>query len=70
VANIRHSLAATCLQGPLATWVEAETCSVMLSHLLMGFELQLYEPADYAMIYWCVTKHVTFCVSDMVCLTS
>jgi hypothetical protein len=27
----------------------------MLAHLLMGFELQLYEPADYAMIYWCVT---------------
>jgi hypothetical protein len=25
-----------------------------LSHLLMGFELQLYEPADYAMIYWCI----------------
>lgn len=41
-----------CLQGPLATWVESETAWVMVVHLLMGFELQLYEPADYTMIYW------------------
>jgi hypothetical protein len=40
------------LQGPLATWVESETAWVMSRHLLMGFELQLYEPADYTMIYW------------------
>jgi hypothetical protein len=40
------------LQGPLATWVESETAWVMVRHLLMGFELQLYEPADYTMIYW------------------
>lgn len=39
-------------QGPLATWVEAETAGVMARHLLMGFELQLYEPVDYAMLYW------------------
>ncbi|WIA23577.1 hypothetical protein OEZ85_000294 [Tetradesmus obliquus] len=42
------------IAGPLATWVEVETCSVMLAHLLMGFELSLYEPADYAMVYWYV----------------
>ena len=23
-----------------------------MRHLLMGFELSLYEPADYAMVYW------------------
>lgn len=42
------------IAGPLATWVEVETCSVMLAHLLMGFELSLYEPADYGMVYWYV----------------
>lgn len=40
--------------GPLATWVERETAGCMVQHLLMGFELDLYEPKDYTMIYWCV----------------
>jgi len=39
-------------QGPLATWVETETAWVLVRHLLMGYELQLYEPVDYTMIYW------------------
>ncbi|PNH08064.1 N-alpha-acetyltransferase, 35 NatC auxiliary subunit [Tetrabaena socialis] len=39
-------------QGPLGTWVEYETCATMLHHLLMGFELELYEPHEYDMIYW------------------
>ncbi|KAF8061133.1 NAA35 [Scenedesmus sp. PABB004] len=38
--------------GPLATWVEAETCFGMVHHLGMGFELDLYEPPDYAMVFW------------------
>jgi hypothetical protein len=36
---------------------------VELTHLLMGFELQLYEPADYAMIHWCVTLMFFVCYS-------
>jgi hypothetical protein len=40
--------------GPLATWVERETASCMVQHLLMGFALDLYEPKDYTMIYWSV----------------
>ena len=38
--------------GPLATWVERETAGCMVQHLLMGFELELYEPKEYTMIYW------------------
>ena len=38
--------------GPLATWVEKETASCMAQHLLMGFELDLYEPKEYTMIWW------------------
>ena len=38
--------------GPLATWVERETAGCMIQHLLMGFELDLYEPKEYTMIYW------------------
>ncbi len=41
-------------QGPLGTWVEHETSANMLAHLLLGFELQMYEPKEYAMVYWCV----------------
>lgn len=38
--------------GPLTAWVERQTARVVASHLLMGFELDLYEPRDYAMLYW------------------
>ncbi|GLC42304.1 hypothetical protein PLESTB_000661600 [Pleodorina starrii] len=39
-------------QGPLSTWVEVQTALTQLHHLLMGFELELYEPLEYDMIYW------------------
>lgn len=39
-------------QGPLATWIERETSESMVHHLLMGFELNLYQPCEYAMIFW------------------
>jgi len=40
--------------GPLSCWVERQTARVVASHLIMGFELELYEPRDYAMLYWWV----------------
>ncbi|KAI8470361.1 MAG: Mak10 subunit, NatC N-terminal acetyltransferase-domain-containing protein [Monoraphidium minutum] len=40
--------------GPLSAWVERQTARVVAAHLLMGFELELYEPRDYASIYWYV----------------
>ncbi|KXZ50476.1 hypothetical protein GPECTOR_16g650 [Gonium pectorale] len=38
--------------GPLSTWVEFQTGAAMLHHLLLGFELELYEPLEYDMVYW------------------
>ncbi|GAX76015.1 hypothetical protein CEUSTIGMA_g3458.t1 [Chlamydomonas eustigma] len=38
--------------GPLGTWVERETAGSMLQHLLMGFQLELYEAKEYIMMYW------------------
>lgn len=32
-------------QGPLATWIERETCGSILGHLQLGFRLDLYQPA-------------------------
>ena len=40
------------MQGPLGTWVEYEICSTTLHHLLLGFELRLYEDREYDLIYW------------------
>lgn len=40
--------------GPFSCWVERATARIVATHLLMGFELELYEPRDYAMIYWWV----------------
>ena len=40
------------VQGPLATWVERETALMMLQHLLLGFELELYQRYELCMIYW------------------
>lgn len=39
--------------GPLSCWVERQTARIVAAHMLMGFELELYEPRDYAMLYWC-----------------
>jgi len=41
-------------QGPLATWVEKETAWSMASHVLLGFELELYEPSEVPMLLWYV----------------
>lgn len=40
------------MQGPLSTWVEMECCSELLSHLLLGFELECYLPYEYCTLYW------------------
>lgn len=39
-------------QGPLSTWVECQTAAAEALHLLLGFELELYSPSEFAMIYW------------------
>ena len=36
----------------MATWVEFETCNTMIWHLLLGFELELYEPREFTMLFW------------------
>jgi hypothetical protein len=38
--------------GPLSAWVERQTARIIAAHLLMGFELDLYEPRDHGMLYW------------------
>ncbi|GBF89805.1 hypothetical protein Rsub_02975, partial [Raphidocelis subcapitata] len=38
--------------GPLTAWVERQTARVMATHIAAGFELELYEPRDYAALYW------------------
>jgi len=38
--------------GPLSTWVECQTAASEALHLLLGFELELYQPSEYAMVYW------------------
>ncbi|KAF5838431.1 Mak10 subunit, NatC N-terminal acetyltransferase-domain-containing protein [Dunaliella salina] len=38
--------------GPLSTWVECQTAASEALHLLLGFELDLYQPSEYAMVYW------------------
>jgi hypothetical protein len=40
------------LQGPNATWVEKECAGVLLQHLTMGFELDLYAPEEFCMLFW------------------
>lgn len=39
-------------QGPVATWVEREACTTMLAHLMLGFQLDLYQPYEYRSVYW------------------
>jgi hypothetical protein len=43
------------LQGPLAMWVEVETCSVMLNHLLMCCELHISKNNSITIVicYFC-----------------
>ena len=39
-------------QGPCALWVEKSCAAVLLQHFLMGFELDLYQPKEFCMLYW------------------
>jgi len=48
-----HEVIASCAQGPLGTWVEIETASAMLQHLLLGCAQQLYAPREFCSLYWC-----------------
>ena len=36
----------------MATWVEGEACKTMVSHLMLGFPLDLYQPHEFRAIYW------------------
>jgi hypothetical protein len=40
------------MQGPCAAWVEKGCAAVLLQHFLLGFELDLYQPKEFCMIYW------------------
>lgn len=40
------------LQGPLAAWIEKETCDCIVQHLCMGFELDLYQPHELPLMAW------------------
>jgi len=39
------------MQGPCAAWVEKGCAAVLLQHFL-GFELDLYQPKEFCMLYW------------------
>jgi len=39
--------------APFGAWVVSQTLGTMLRFLLLGFELELYAPCEYRMIYWC-----------------
>lgn len=50
--------------GPCSSWVEKGCSAVLLQHFLMGFELNLYQPKEFCMIYWyCDYLHGTVAVS-------
>jgi len=38
--------------GPFTIWVEKESCQIMIRHLLLGFDQELYQPNEYLSIYW------------------
>jgi hypothetical protein len=40
------------LQGCLSTWVEKEATQVVLQHLMLGFELDVYAPHEFTYLYW------------------
>lgn len=40
-------------QGPCGCWVEKECASMLLQHLQLGFELDVYAPEEYCMLFWC-----------------
>ena len=47
------------VQGPCAAWVERSCTAVLLQHFLLGFELELYQPKDFCMLYWYITPPPT-----------
>lgn len=50
--------------GPCAAWVEKGCAAVLLQHFLLGFELDLYQPKEFCMIYWyCDYLHGTVAVT-------
>jgi len=63
-------LAADDPQGPLATWVEKETAWHMVSHLLMGFELELVEAGEVPMLYWYADFLLATCAQDLAALSA
>lgn len=40
------------MQGPCAAWVEKGCAAVLLQHFLLGFEMDLYQPKEFCMLYW------------------
>ena len=50
-AAMQHACCAV-LQGPCASWVEKSCAAVLLQHFLMGFELDLYQPKEFCMLFW------------------
>ncbi len=40
------------MQGPCAAWVEKGCAAVLLQHFLLGFDLDLYQPKEFCMLYW------------------
>lgn len=41
----------------MKSWAEEQTCWIACRFLMLGFELELYSPSEYCMIYWYV-EHV------------
>lgn len=50
--------------GPCASWVEKSCSAVLLQHFMLGFELSLYQPKEFCMLYWyCDYLHGTVAMS-------
>jgi hypothetical protein len=40
------------LAGPVTAWVESEAAKTMGAHIMLGFQLDLYYPYEYCVMYW------------------
>lgn len=38
----------------ILNWIEEQTYWIALRFLILGFELELYSPSEYCMVYWYV----------------
>jgi hypothetical protein len=47
------------VQGPCGCWVEKECASMLLQHLQLGFELDVYAPEEYCMLFWCAVFNLS-----------